>query len=439
MTLPTPKRPTGQLLPHLRWFIQLRWLAGLAVVAGSFADGLWMHRYVAWQAMATVGGAILAYNAVLRLLLPSPKSQPHRAGLLAMAWAHIGLDLLCLTALVVWTGSSQSPFLGLYLLHMVFASLLMPRFMAYLAALLALALLALGWWLQGGWPLDAMDRPLLAGWALTLFVTVYLANHIVSGLRRSHHRLRRRNRRIRRLAAELRRHQQAMLQREKMAALGQMAAGVVHEINNPLASLDSHVQLLERQPQRLGPDALATIRQQLNRIQSIVQRMTEFAHPGGKMADRVAVNDLAHHVAEIARFDPRCKRAALTLNLDPHAGHVHVCRQALEQVMLNLLLNAFDALDGTPDPRVELSTGVRDGWPFLAVADNGPGIDDPTKARLFEPFFTTKPIGKGVGLGLSISYSLVSSLGGKIEVQSAPGRGARFSVLLPADSPAQPA
>jgi signal transduction histidine kinase len=106
-------------------------------------------------------------------------------------------------------------------------------------------------------------------------------------------------------------------------------------------------------------------------------------------------------------------------------------------VLVNLMRNAIDALEGTGSPHIEVCTRVDDGWRLIEVGDNGPGIAAEHLARVFEPFFTTKPVGQGTGLGLSISFSLVQRHGGSIEVRSGPGQGARFCIRLPPSRPAE--
>lgn len=410
------------LLGQLSWFVSLRWGAGAAVIAGSLVDLAWGHWYPQALWMAVLGGAILLYN--LALWLAVSRAPGGRGALLGLAWVQILLDLACLTLLVMWTGAVSSPLLGFFVFHMVFASLLMPRVMAYAAALAAITMMALGLHLGGYWPTPREHLPLLAGWVITLLLTVFLANHITQAFRRQ-------RRRLRKLTRQMRRQQRAMVQHEKMVALGQMAAGVAHEIANPLASMDGLLQLTQRNPERLKPEVIVTLREQVQRIHQIIQLMKGFAHPAEMPMQLVAVNEVVDQALQMLRFDPRMKQVRVERQLSPDAGTLRLVAQAVQQVLVNLIINALDAMEQTPEPRLTIRTSRREAWCEVEVGDNGPGIPPEYRERVFEPFFTTKPIGKGTGLGLAISHSLVDRQGGRITIKSSPGQGTNFIVHLP--------
>jgi C4-dicarboxylate-specific signal transduction histidine kinase len=319
------------------------------------------------------------------------------------------------------TGGARSPAALFYVFHMVFASLLLPRTMAYGAAFAAVSMLVAGLWLEG-----TLERSLLlvAAHALTLGFSVFLANRIVQ-------RLRRQNRRVRRIGRRLRRHQRAMVQHEKMFALGQLAANVTHEIANPLASMDSLLQLMQRRPERMSESALATLRQQIQRISEIIRQMKAFAHPHEMQRAVASPNEIVDEAVKIIRLDPRARRTTIETCLASEVGQISFMPQALQQVLVNLLINALDATADTPAPRITVRTGRKDDWVLIDVIDNGTGIAPQHLRRLFEPFFTTKPVGKGTGLGLSISYTLIERQGGSIGVRSTAGQGAQFTIRLP--------
>jgi len=251
--------------------------------------------------------------------------------------------------------------------------------------------------------------------------------------------------RLRDLNDELRRQQQAMVQSEKMAAMGQMAAGVAHEIANPLASMDSLLQLIKRSPEKLNGQTVDTLRAQLERIRIIVRQMTDFAHPDAGGWARVALNEVVTGALEIMRFDHRIRGVKVSCDLSEEVGQIDAIPHALQQVLVNMIINALDALDApdapdtpdTPDParspRLRLSTRAAGERRIIKIEDNGQGIAAVDLHRIFEPFYTTKPVGKGTGLGLSISFSLISQHGGTCEVRSEQGRGTSFIISLPAD------
>jgi signal transduction histidine kinase len=432
---PIERAGAGGLRSQIQWFINLRWSAAASLVAVALLDHFWLHWFEHSSRLLTVGAVILAYNVVLRATLHG--LQKHRARsrpLLLLAWSQLLLDMSCLTLLTLWTGGVASPLLALFVFHMVFASILLPRSMAYAAAGAALALVSSALLLSDGWPNTRRDSLTLLVWIFLLLMTTHLANHITRGLRRQRRRLIRQNRRISAMARRLRRHQQALVQHEKMVAMGQMAAGVTHEIANPLASMDSLLQLMQRKPDRPRPESIETLREQVQRIHEIIQQMKEFAHPAAQgQWETVPLNDLLETSLGMVRFDSRLKRAQVERHFANDAGTLTCLPRAVQQVMVNLIINSLDAMADVPQPTLVVRTAREQDWCVIEVMDNGPGIPAEHLDRLFEPFFTTKPVGKGTGLGLSISYSLIKKHGGSISAHNRIGGagGAVFTIRLP--------
>jgi signal transduction histidine kinase len=430
-----PRRGATLLAEFLRWFIRLRWLAGSAVVAASAADCAWLGWYGHAPARLAVGGAILAYNAALSVALRRTVAHDrrHPRVLLGLAWVQFVLDVVALALLAVWTDGARSPLLGLFVLHMVFAAMLLPRAMAYAGAVLTIGVTLGTFALARQIPAGPEERLVLLGWAGTLVCTVFVGSQIARSMRRQRRRLVRQTRELMAMQGALRRQQRSMAQHEKMVALGQMAAGVAHEIANPLASIDSLLQLMRRKPERLTPESVDTLLGQAERIARIVRELTTFSRPADLERQTLGVNDVVREAVEMASFDGRMKGVRLEQSFDPQVGAAPMLPQAIQQVLLNLLRNALDATEAVDEPSVRVRTARDgDGWVVIEVADNGCGIDAKDMKRVFEPFFTTKPVGKGTGLGLSISYSLVGRHGGSITVASRPGEGTTFRIRLPA-------
>lgn len=421
------------LFSELRWFVNLRWLAGAVVVSGGLVDKYWLGFYPGQDAIIATGGMILAYNAILWAIVHQLTDlRPRRQSLIAIAWGQMLLDLSCLTLLTAWTGGVYSPLLGLFVLHMVFASLLLRTAHAYACAAVAFMLLMGGLTLAGQWPLDRNNAFIVAGWTTTLLLTVFLANHLTRSLRYQHHRLREQNRRIRAMTKRLSQQQRAMIQHEKMAATGQMAAGLAHEIANPLASMDSLMQLMERKPERANTESFAKLREQVDRLNRIVTQITDFAHPGKGPHQSIDLNEAVDKALEVIRFDQRIRNVVVNREFSETAGRVIVQPQAIQQVVVNLVLNALDAMKDTVNPKLSVRTLSVNGQSIIEISDNGHGIDPQHLSHLFEPFFTTKPVGKGTGLGLAISYTLIEENDGQIHVHSQLGKGTTFSIeLLP--------
>jgi two-component system sensor kinase FixL len=544
------------LRSEMRWFVRLRWLAGAAVILGAVADAFWEGWSDEHPKMLAIGGAILVYNLAIWSAFRLRRGGMDRGFLYSLAWSQITLDLACLTLLCLLTGGISSPLLGLFVLHMIFASLLLPRLTSYITATAAMAAVVAGLWLTDQWPHDRLAVLITLGWMLTLLLTVYLANHITRGLRRRENELHEQSRRTQAIletaadgiitideqgtirsinpAAEhmfgyrgpeiigrnvsvlmpepqrsehdtyiadhlhtgqakiigigrevagrrkdgeifpmrisvsevflgqeriftgilrditrqkqaeselkalneaLKRQQAALIHQEKMTAMGKMAAGVAHEIANPLASMDSLLQLMRRQPDRLRPDTAQTLREQVDRINRIVQQMTAFAHPNETEWAWMPLNTVVEGALEMVRFDRRMRDVKVVRDLSQQEGTIYLMPQAIQQVLVNLIFNALDALADVPEPRLAITTRRQDNWWVVDVKDNGTGIAPEHLTRVFEPFFTTKPVGQGTGLGLSISYNLIKRHDGDCEVHSAAGRGATFSVRLPVSGP----
>jgi two-component system NtrC family sensor kinase len=256
--------------------------------------------------------------------------------------------------------------------------------------------------------------------------------------------------RVERKTRELKRAHEAVLQAEKLASIGKLAAVVAHEINNPLAGILTYTKLLRRWLERGDWDAarreevrnsLELIEGESRRCGEIVKNLLTFARQSGPMnIERADLNAIVDRVVRLVRHLVELANIQLQLELDANLATVRCDAAAVEQVILALVMNAIDAmphggnlwLRSRKDPQGEVVQ--------LAVRDDGVGIAPDALPHLFEPFFTTKERGRGVGLGLAISRSIVEQHGGRIEVESELGRGTAFTVTLPSrsEAPASP-
>jgi signal transduction histidine kinase len=236
---------------------------------------------------------------------------------------------------------------------------------------------------------------------------------------------------VEQIVTEQRKLQARLLHQEKMAAFGLLAAGVAHEMGNPLSSIEAQLQLLE--PETLPEPArpvIGTVRQEVARLGRILRELVDFARRRRDEATLVSVQSVVGDAMRLLRHDRRMRAVTVQEAFDPEAPPVFVVEDHLMQVVLNLLLNAVDAMPAGGTLRIEV--GAAGGQVALRVRDDGNGMDRATLGRCFEPLFTTKEPGRGTGLGLSISRDLVRAAGGEIELHSAPGRGTTAVVTLPA-------
>jgi two-component system NtrC family sensor kinase len=233
---------------------------------------------------------------------------------------------------------------------------------------------------------------------------------------------------------ELQESQAHVLHQEKMAAFGLLAAGIAHEVGNPLTSISSMVQILQRRdgdPYTLNK--LALVSGQLQRIRTTLRELIEFSRPASGERARVALGEIVEEALNIAKYYKRTRGRLSSPSLPPDLPTLHAVRDQLVQVFLNLVLNAIDATDR--DGRIDLEVTRRHNGVEVSVRDSGSGIAPEHAARLFQPYFTTKK--HGTGLGLFVTRQLVTEHGGEVTFESHPGRGTIFRVFLPlADQPA---
>ncbi len=248
---------------------------------------------------------------------------------------------------------------------------------------------------------------------------------------------------------ELRDTQAQLVQSEKMRSLGQLVAGVAHELNNPIGFVHANLQLLEEYVERLmRADAdparrrrtrdaieklLARSQEGAGRVKQIVQDLRTFSRTDQAELTQVSLNDAIQRT--LALMEPRTKNGIVVERDLGDLPEVRCYSGQLNQVFMNLLMNACDALDGRG--KISVRTRPEPGGVMLEFADDGPGMSPEVRSRIFEPFFTTKPVGKGTGLGLSISHGIIERHGGSMTVDSAPGAGARFTIRLPLAPPAE--
>jgi signal transduction histidine kinase len=232
--------------------------------------------------------------------------------------------------------------------------------------------------------------------------------------------------------ARLREINQAMIRSEKLATAGTLAAGVAHEVSNPLASISSLVQsLLARANDERERETLRIILTQITRISGVLRDLMDFARPKLPTLSLVDINQAILKSLELARFDKRFKILRVRTDLAPAARPVAVDADRIQQVLLNLLLNARDAIEEAGGKgEIAIATTADEKEVQIQIADSGVGIPAENIDRIFDPFFTTKVKQQGTGLGLAVCHSIIAAHGGNISVKS-DDRSTTFSIVLP--------
>ncbi len=226
----------------------------------------------------------------------------------------------------------------------------------------------------------------------------------------------------------------ALVQSEKMSAFGQLSAGIAHEVKNPLTGILGYAQLTKRKFNTDDPlyKNLEVIEKETKRCRSIIDNLMRFARAEHAEKRPTNVVQTIRDAVAIVDHQLGIKQVAIELDLPPQLPQVNANANQLQQVVMNLMINAQQALEGKPG-RVRVAARLENpGWLTIEVSDDGPGIPPEIQSRIFEPFFSTKGVGEGTGLGLSVSYGIIKDHSGDITVRSVPGQGATFLITIPA-------
>jgi two-component system NtrC family sensor kinase len=230
----------------------------------------------------------------------------------------------------------------------------------------------------------------------------------------------------------------------KLASVGKLAAGIAHEINNPVAIMVEEAgwvgDLLEEEEFRKSENleeferALKQIKTQGHRCKEITHKLLSFARKTDSRAQETQVNDLVKELVALSEQRAKYSKITIDTNLEKNLPITYMAQSEMQQILLNLINNSVDAMEKKGGELTITTYSEGDGI-GIKVSDNGPGIPEANLSRIFEPFFTTKPVGKGTGLGLSICYGIIQKMGGQIEVESVIDSGTTFHIRLPVQGP----
>lgn len=223
--------------------------------------------------------------------------------------------------------------------------------------------------------------------------------------------------------------QQQISQSEKLAVIGQLAAGVAHEIGNPLTSISALVQLIQRksEDEKLN-ERLVIIRDNIDRISRIVRELVDFSRPSNADKELLNINDVLKTAVGIVKYDKRVKSVDFVTEFSHDLPSIYAAPDQLLQVYVNILINALDAIRG--EGKIDVKTYLDDMYICADIKDDGIGMKKEIVDKIFNPFFTTKDVGKGTGLGLSVSYGIIKKMHGKILVESTETVGTTFTVKV---------
>ena len=257
-------------------------------------------------------------------------------------------------------------------------------------------------------------------------------NHMLDRLDSGRRELRQKIDALARAKADLEDAQEAMIRSEKLASIGQLAAGVAHEVGNPLSAVIGLVELLQDDttvPGDESEDVLRRIEKELMRINQIIRDLLDYSRTSDEEPENASLELAVGNTLKLVEAQPRFRAIEVEVTVEKQLPLVAMSNDRLVQVLLNLLLNAAEAMEGSGV--ITIAAHSEPDQVILSVEDDGPGIDVAAEGRVFEPFFTTKPPGKGTGLGLAICERMIETAGGRIEVSNLQTGGARFVLTLP--------
>lgn len=380
-----------------------------------------------------------------------------------LTWLAIAIDSLMIAFACGLTGGPQSPFLLIFVVQVLWVSLLDTAYHAVFSATLAIFTFSLfNWfipeevWMRGGtrfeFVVERWDWPWVIAYLGSLLIVVTATGAIYRKkialgrrelirksreLEEAYRQLKTSYGRLAKASENLEHSEKVLQQTEKLSSLGRMAASIAHELNNPLTMISTYCQMLlmnsrEHRLDEQTIDKLKKIMTGTDRITEISRSLTSFSRssPAGKSS--VDLNEVLKEALSFTELELRRSRIDIKMDLDPSIPRIYGSKVALSQVVVNLLINAKDALSSKRRKKIFIRTFRTDLREIgMEVRDTGVGIPRDILPKIFEPFFTSKGEGEGTGLGLAIAGKIVNEHGGRISVESEEGRWTQFTIFLP--------
>eukprot|EP00904_Undaria_pinnatifida_P001937 jgi/Undpi1/11744/HiC_scaffold_37.g14039.m1 len=431
------RRDSAALLAQVAWFNRLRVGATAGVFLLSLVANLGFGILEDPTPLYALGALIGLVDGIYFLLYPRLRRQS-RAQIRRHVDLQIGIDLLILTALLHYSGGVSNPLVMFYMIHSFIAALLLSVRAAIVVVGVSFVLVSsLAFAEHSGvlphrsLELGLMDVASVDVRGLVLFLLAFGLTQVFSiyFIATVLERLNRREDELTHLSGQL-------AHSEKLASIGTLAAGVSHEINNPIGVIRSKTQILRYRIED-GDSSdelqreLGTIEKHTDRIGAITEGLLAFAKEAPFELRSLDLNRLVREGLDLVAVPFRSADVSLRAALSSNGPRIRGSENHLLQVLVNIMLNARDA--SPAGGHVVVETYLEPAAAVVRIRDRGAGIPDEVLDKIFDPFFTTKEVGRGTGLGLAISHGIVERHGGHIEVESTMGEGSVFSVLLPVD------
>ena len=457
MTIYKPSE--DELQARLGWFVQLRWVFLFVLTLMLFFAVRVFNLKLPLVPIILIASAVFMYNCVFYLLhtVFFAQYKPSAQHLRVEANLQIGLDLLALIFMVYFSGGIENPFLFFSVFHMILGSIFLTGrdiwYQAFVSFLLVSTLVILSWFgiiphyrIEGITAKELWHNiphlvAVMVSFTIVILLTVYMTNSVSRSLHRRGKdlfdltlQLEKKSEELEKVNEELVRQQSLLIQTEKLASLGNLSAGIAHELNSPLTGILNFSHFIKegcQEQEQVQKDIDIVIRE-TERCKKIIKGLLDFARqsqPEKKCGDIIAalnktVNLVAHH--------KDFRNISFVTKIPDDLPHIFFDADQMQQVFMNLVVNAQQAMTEGGTLTISVVHHEEQQTLDLIFEDSGPGIHEDEIKKIFDPFYTTKDM--GTGLGLSISLGIIENHSGKLIAESREGQGAVFVVKLPIQS-----